>query len=320
MTGVNPGLVAKWKQHGPDGADEGGVVATRQVGPTDASGKQCVADEEIEPLLALSRHFEADATRAVSRRVVRANLEVAEGNGLARRVEAVDRRWSRIDNQPEQPSLLHGVVVDEEVVLVQVNRHPEGGLRRGDSGDMIDVRVRQQDVQDLDGLLRNELEQPVHFVAGIDDDALARARTCDDEAVLVERSHGLRLDYDHAVILAILDDLLFTSKIRSTAGHAAVAIAFARSPEAALEQMRTGRPSLVIFDLNNPRTDPLGILARMKADPALASIPTLGFVSHVDTATIEAARTAGIGEVLARSAFAGNLLSILSKGRSDPSA
>jgi len=136
----------------------------------------------------------------------------------------------------------------------------------------------------------------------------------------VERSHGLRLDYDHAVILAILDDLLFTSKIRSTAGHAAVAIAFARSPEAALEQMRTGRPSLVIFDLNNPRTDPLGILARMKADPALASIPTLGFVSHVDTATIEAARTAGIGEVLARSAFAGNLLSILSKGRSDPSA
>jgi len=212
------------------------------------------------------------------------------------------------------------VVVDEEVVLVQVNRHAEGGLRRGDSGDMIDVRVRQQDVQDLDGLLRNELEQPVHFVAGIDDDALARARTCDDEAVLVERSHGLRLDYDHAVILAILDDLLFTSKIRSTAGHAAVAIAFARSPEAALEQMRTGRPSLVIFDLNNPRTDPLGILARMKADPALASIPTLGFVSHVDTATIEAARTAGIGEVLARSAFAGNLLSILSKGRSDPSA
>jgi len=122
------------------------------------------------------------------------------------------------------------------------------------------------------------------------------------------------------VILAILDDLLFTSKIRSTAGHAGVPVAFARSSAAALEQIRTGHPSLVIFDLNNPRTDPLGTLATMKADPALASIPTIGFVSHVDTATIEAARAAGIGEVLPRSAFAGNLLSILGRARPDPSA
>jgi len=130
----------------------------------------------------------------------------------------------------------------------------------------------------------------------------------------------LRLDYDHAVILAILDDLLFTSKIRSTAGHAGVAISFARSSASALDQMRAEAPTLVIFDLNNPRTDPLGTLARMKADPALASIPTLGFVSHVDTATIEAARAAGIGEVLARSAFAGNLPAILGRGRPDSSA
>ena len=36
--------------------------------------------------------------------------------------------------------------------------------------------------------LRNELEQTVDFVAGIDDHALARSRTCDDEAVLVERA------------------------------------------------------------------------------------------------------------------------------------
>jgi PleD family two-component response regulator len=113
------------------------------------------------------------------------------------------------------------------------------------------------------------------------------------------------------VILAILDDLMFTSKIRSTAQHAGVAIAFARSSQGALDQMRAEAPSLVIFDLNNPRTDPMGTLAAMQADPSLASIPTLGFVSHVDTATIEAARAAGIGTVLARSAFATNLADIL---------
>jgi PleD family two-component response regulator len=122
------------------------------------------------------------------------------------------------------------------------------------------------------------------------------------------------------VILAILDDLLFTSKIRSTANHLGVPVTFVRSPAAALEQMRADTPSLVIFDLNNPRTDPLGTLAAMKADASLAHVPTLGYVSHVDTATIDAARSAGIGEVMARSAFAGNLASILDKGRPDQSA
>ena len=115
------------------------------------------------------------------------------------------------------------------------------------------------------------------------------------------------------MILAILDDLLFTSKIRSTAGQAGVAIAFARSSAAALEQMRAEPPSLVIFDLNNPRTDPLGTLASDEGRPGPGIHSDVGFVSHVDTATIEAARAAGIGEVLARSAFAGNLPAILGK-------
>ena len=117
------------------------------------------------------------------------------------------------------------------------------------------------------------------------------------------------------VILAILDDLLFTSKIRSTAGHQGVTVSVARSSQAALEQMRAQAPSLVILDLNNPRTDPLGTIAAMRADATLASIPTIGFVSHVDSQTIHAARDAGVHEVMARSAFAANLPEILARDK-----
>ena len=53
----------------------------------------------------------------------------------------------------------------------------------------------------------------------------------------------------------------------------------------------------------------------MKRDPALASIRTLGFVSHVHTDLIDAARGAGIDEVMARSAFAGQLADILRGAR-----
>ena len=116
------------------------------------------------------------------------------------------------------------------------------------------------------------------------------------------------------MILAVLDDLMFTSKIKAAATQLGVPVAFARSADAALAEMRKSAPSLVIFDLNNPRTDPLGTVAAMKSDAALSAIPTLAFASHVQTGIIDAARQAGIGEVLARSAFTMRLAEILRRG------
>jgi PleD family two-component response regulator len=115
------------------------------------------------------------------------------------------------------------------------------------------------------------------------------------------------------MILAVLDDLMFSSKIKTAATHLGVPLSFARSSAAALAEMRRSAPTLVIFDLNNPRTDPLGIVAAMRADPALSAIPTLGYVSHVDTDAINAARQAGVTEVLARSAFTLQLADILKR-------
>ena len=116
------------------------------------------------------------------------------------------------------------------------------------------------------------------------------------------------------MILAILDDLLFTSKIRATAKQIGATLSVAKSRDSALAEMRANLPALVIIDLNNPRTDPLGIIAEMKRDPALASIPTVGFVSHVQTELIDAARQAGVTDVMARSMFAERLPQILARG------
>jgi CheY-like chemotaxis protein len=113
------------------------------------------------------------------------------------------------------------------------------------------------------------------------------------------------------MVLAVVDDLMFTSKIKTAARQLGVDVTFARSSDAALSSMRTSAPALVILDLNNPRTDPLGTVAVMKGDPALKSIPTVGFVSHVQADLIEAARAAGVDDVLARSAFTARLSEIL---------
>jgi CheY-like chemotaxis protein len=108
---------------------------------------------------------------------------------------------------------------------------------------------------------------------------------------------------------------MFTSKIKTAATGLGVPLVFARSSAGALEQMRKERPALVILDLNSMRTDPLGTVAAMKADPLLADLPTVGFVSHVQTDLIDAARRSGIDEVMARSAFTFQLPEILARGR-----
>jgi PleD family two-component response regulator len=115
------------------------------------------------------------------------------------------------------------------------------------------------------------------------------------------------------MILALVDDLMFRSRIKSTAQQAGVPVTFAGSRDAALSAMRTNTPTLVIFDLNNMRADPLGTLAEMKKDPALSPIRTIGYVSHVDVTTIDAARAAGVDDVVARSAFATRLAELVSK-------
>jgi PleD family two-component response regulator len=179
---------------------------------------------------------------------------------------------------------------------------------------VIDVSMGEQNVTDRQRLPARKREQAGNLVSRIDQHGLTRSLAPDHDPVLEERPDGLRLDYDHMVILAILDDLMFTSKIKLAASQIGVPVGFARSAESALADMRKNPPALVILDLNNPRTDPLGTVAAMKADAKLADIPTLGFVSHVDTVTIDAARRAGVGDVLARSAFAQRLPEILARG------
>jgi DNA-binding response OmpR family regulator len=116
------------------------------------------------------------------------------------------------------------------------------------------------------------------------------------------------------MILIAIDDLMLRSRVTAASKQLGVAVQYAGSADDLLRQARSGRPSLIILDLNATRTDPIRTIASMKRDAELASIRLLGFVSHVDTATIQAARLAGIDEVLARGAFVDTLPQILAEG------
>ena len=140
------------------------------------------------------------------------------------------------------------------------------------------MRVRQQDVLNVEIVIANGGQQLVDFVARIDDDRLARPLAADDEAVLVERRRprGLRGSFTTILnmILCVVDDLLFSVKISTAAKGLGADVYFERRPSMVVRRGSARRqPSLVIFDLNSAKLDPIGVIAALKADPLTRDDP-----------------------------------------------
>ncbi len=113
------------------------------------------------------------------------------------------------------------------------------------------------------------------------------------------------------MILCAIDDLIFSIKLSTAARHLGAELFFERKADVIVPRVREKRPALIIFDLNSRTLKPLEAIAALKADPDLRGIRTLGYVSHVDSETITAARHAGVDQVMARSAFTEKLGEIL---------
>ncbi|MBI3949562.1 MAG: response regulator [Acidobacteria bacterium] len=114
-------------------------------------------------------------------------------------------------------------------------------------------------------------------------------------------------------ILIAVNDMFFAARIRAVAEQLGVELKLAKQAEQVLELSRSEKPDLVIFDLNDIRYQPLDTIRRMKADPELAEIKIIGYLSHVQVELHRQATQAGCDQVLAKSAFTGLLPELLSE-------
>jgi len=112
------------------------------------------------------------------------------------------------------------------------------------------------------------------------------------------------------MILAVVDDLLFLSKIQETAKHLGVDVKAAQ-PAGLPEAAQATAPSAFLIDLNHGSGKALEVLRALKSDSKTKDIAVVGFVSHVQNELIAAARDAGCDLLLARSAFVSQLPSLL---------
>jgi CheY-like chemotaxis protein len=112
-------------------------------------------------------------------------------------------------------------------------------------------------------------------------------------------------------ILAVMTDLFFMIQINDAAKKLGMSVEMVKEGSKAIDRIKVARPALIIFDLNCAAADPIVAIQQIAGDPETSSIPTVGFVSHVQTALKLTAEQSGCGLVLARSAFSQNLPEIL---------
>ena len=113
------------------------------------------------------------------------------------------------------------------------------------------------------------------------------------------------------IVLAVVDDMFFASKIRGTAEAVGVEVKFFRSIEQLIESAREAKPHLIVVDLHNTKLDSVALATELKGNDELRPIPLLGFFSHVQTDLQRNAVAAGFDKVVPRSVFARDLAEIL---------
>jgi len=114
-------------------------------------------------------------------------------------------------------------------------------------------------------------------------------------------------------IIAVLDDLFFTSKIKEAAKSLNSDLEFIKNTNGLIQKLKSEKPSLIIFDLNSKVCNPLETIKELKSLPDLKDIPILGYLSHIQTDLKDEAAKAGCDLVLPRSKFSKDLREILLK-------
>ena len=112
-----------------------------------------------------------------------------------------------------------------------------------------------------------------------------------------------------SAVVVFMDDLMFLSRIRLAAAAQGIPVVKALAVPDLVEACRRGA-RLLILDLDS-RLPTVEAIAAVRADPALAELPLVGFFSHVHQERGRQALDAGLDWAMPRSAFVRQLEGLL---------
>jgi DNA-binding NarL/FixJ family response regulator len=114
------------------------------------------------------------------------------------------------------------------------------------------------------------------------------------------------------IVLGLVRDLFFRSKLDAVAESAGVNLCYASDLDAAARQCRDKHPELVLVDLSDAAFPAAATAARVRV--AFPDSQIVGFASHVDLKPLRAALDAGFVLALSRSEFTARLPELFKEG------
>jgi DNA-binding NarL/FixJ family response regulator len=109
--------------------------------------------------------------------------------------------------------------------------------------------------------------------------------------------------------LALVRDLFFRAKIDAVASALGAEVEYASSLDTVAARISATHPSIIFTDLSDATFPALETLKQIRAAAPAARV--IGFASHVDLKSLEAARDAGYDLTLSRSEFTAQLPDLL---------
>jgi CheY-like chemotaxis protein len=124
---------------------------------------------------------------------------------------------------------------------------------------------------------------------------------------------------DDACGLLLTDDMIFSSRITGTAQALGLKVNVVKTTKDLMAQVSEHPPACVIVDLCHPGLQVDELIRKLKGGCSAAP-RVVAYGSHVDTATLRAAREAGCDVVLPRSKFVESLPNELAAWMAPPEA
>ena len=112
-------------------------------------------------------------------------------------------------------------------------------------------------------------------------------------------------------IIAVVNDLHFSEKMRGIANNLNVPVVFVNDETELFDQLTKSSPSFIIFDLDETRSNPLNMIEKLKKDSKYQKIKTIGFFPRVKTEIRDKALSVGCDDVMVRSDFRHDLIKIM---------
>jgi CheY-like chemotaxis protein len=113
-------------------------------------------------------------------------------------------------------------------------------------------------------------------------------------------------------IYFFIEDLFFLAKIQETSRKLGIKVAFLKADKEVVTKLTEGegRPSLIVFDLNNASAKPLTLIPKLRGKLKKGT-SIIGFLSHLQSDLKAKAIEAGCDTVMPRSAFSQNLPNLM---------